>query len=158
MEARAHAGNRDSAACSRAFREAEKVFEGSNPCDDPEWIRYFDAAELAGEGAHCFRDLRNPRVTQEFVTRAEELTDPAYVRTLAFIRLVHAASFVHEREPGQAVAVAREAIGLAGHLKSRRYLRYIEDLCTELKPYGNVAEVRAFRGFVAEVYPTLLAS
>jgi hypothetical protein len=47
---------------------------------------------------------------------------------------------------------------LAGHLKSRRYLRYIEDLCTELKPYGDVAEVRAFRGFVAENYPTLLAS
>jgi hypothetical protein len=158
MEARAHAGNRDSAACIRALQVAEKVFEGSNSSDDPEWIRYFDAAELAGEGAHCFRDLRNPRVAQEFVTRAEELTDPSYVRTLAFVRLVHAASFVHEREPGQAVAVAREAIGLAGHLKSQRYLRYIEDLCTELKPYGDVAEVRAFRGFIAENYPTLLAS
>lgn len=158
MEARAHAGNRDSPACIRALREAEKVFEGGSPSDDPEWIRYFDAAELAGEGAHCFRDLRNPRVAQEFVTRAEELTDPSYVRTLAFVRLVHAASFVHEREPGQAVAVAREAIGLAGHLKSQRYLRYIEDLCTELKPYGDVAEVRAFHGFIAENYPALVAS
>ncbi len=149
MEARAHAGNRDDAACSQALREAELFYDKSDPAEDPEWIRYFDAAELAGEGAHCFRDLRSPRSTQEFVARAIELTDPAYVRTLAFIRLVHAASFVQQREPGQAVAVARDAIELAGSLKSQRYLRYI----TDLAPYEADADVRDFKVFVAERYP-----
>ncbi len=153
MEARAHAGNRDDAACSQALREAELFYDKSDPAEDPEWIRYFDAAELAGEGAHCFRDLRSPRSTQEFVTRAIELTDPAYVRTLAFIRLVHAASFVQQREPGQAVAVARGAIELAGSLKSQRYLRYITDLSADLAPYEADAEVRDFKVFVAERYP-----
>lgn len=107
MEARAHAGNGEDGACSRALREAERYFEKSDSADDPLWIRYFDAAELAGEGAHCFRDLRSPKTTHEFVTRAIELTDPVYVRTLAFVRLVHAASYVQQREPGQGRGSAR---------------------------------------------------
>src|SRR5262249_55878103 len=123
MEARGHAGNKDDPACSRALREAEASFEKQNVGDDPDWISYFDPAELAGEGAHCFRDLRNPRMTQEFIVRAVGLCDPVYVRTLAFVRLVHAASFVHQGDPSRAAEVATEAVGLAGSLKSQRYLR-----------------------------------
>jgi hypothetical protein len=156
MEARAHAGNGDGAACSQALREAERIFEGRVTGDDPEWISYFDNAELAGEGSHCFRDLRSPRTAQEFIARAEELTDPSYVRTLAFIRLVHAASVCQQREPGYAAELATQAISLAGSLKSSRYLRYIRDLCTDLDPYAAVPEVRAFRELVAGRYPSLL--
>jgi tetratricopeptide (TPR) repeat protein len=155
MEARAHAGNGEDLGCSRALCEAERYFEKSDSADDPQWIRYFDAAELAGEGAHCFRDLQSPRTTQEFVTRAIELTDPAYARTLAFVRLVHAASYVQQREPGQAVALARRAIELAGSLKSHRYLRYIRDLSSDLAPYESESEVREFGEFVADRYPNL---
>jgi hypothetical protein len=153
MEARAEAGNRNDAACSRALAEAERFFEKGDPSDDPAWISYFDAAELAGEGAHCFRDLHSPRTTHEFVSRAIELTDPSYVRTLAFVRLVQAASYVQQREPGQAVAVARQAIESAGNLKSHRYLRYVTDLSADLAPYEGDAEVRDFKEFVAERYP-----
>jgi hypothetical protein len=53
MEARAHAGNGDGAECSQALRAAERLFDGRFTGDDPEWISYFDAAELAGEGSHC---------------------------------------------------------------------------------------------------------
>jgi hypothetical protein len=155
MEARAHAGNGDDRACSLAFSESERFFDKGDPSDDPAWIRYFDAAELAGEGAHCFRDLRNPKMTQEFVTRAIDLTDPLYARTLAFVRLVLAASHVQQREPGQAVVVAREAVELAGSLKSQRYLRYLTDLAADLVPYEGDSEVRAFKEFVADKYPIL---
>lgn len=157
MEARAHAGNGNDAGCSRALSEAERFFEKGDASDDPAWIRYFDAAELAGEGAHCFRDLHSPQTTHDFVTRAIELTDPSYVRTLAFVRLVHAASYVQQREPGEAVAVAREAIELAGSLKSHRYLRYIRDLSSDLDLYDAEPEVRGFKEFVAAKYPDLAA-
>jgi tetratricopeptide (TPR) repeat protein len=155
MEARAHAGNRDDAACSRAFSEAERFFDKGEPADDPAWISYFDAAELAGEGAHCFRDLRSPKLTREFVTRAIDLTDPVYARTLAFVRLVLAASHVQQREPGQAIAVAREAIELAGSLKSQRYLRYVTDLIADLVPYDAEPDVREFKEYVADKYTNL---
>jgi hypothetical protein len=75
MEARAHVGGGDGPACSRALREAEHLFEGRRTGDDSDWIVYFDAAELVGEGAHCFRDLRSPRTAQEFIARAEERAD-----------------------------------------------------------------------------------
>src|SRR6266487_4543178 len=94
-------------------------------------------------------------MTQEFITGAVELCDPSYARTLAFVRLVHAASFVQQREPGQAVAVATEAIGLAGNLKSQRYLRYIRDLSTDLDVYAGERDVRAFRSLVADRYPSI---
>ena len=155
MEARAHAGNRDDAACSQALRDAEKFFAKRNVADDPPWISYFDAAELAAEGAHCFRDLRKPRMAQEFVAQAVGLSDPKYVRSLAFVRLVHAATFLHQDDPCRAAEVATEAVGLAGSLKSQRYLRYIRDLCTDFKAYEGQAEVRAFGDLVAGKYPAL---
>jgi hypothetical protein len=155
MEARAHAGNGDGAACSQVLRAAERLFEGRMTGDDPEWVGYFDAAELAGEGSHCFRDLRSPRTAQGFIAQAQELTDPSYVRTLAFIRLVHAACVCQQREPGHAVELATQAINLAGALKSTRYLRYIRDLRTDLEEFAGDADVKAFARLVAEKYPSL---
>lgn len=155
IEARAHAGNGNDAACSRAYREAESFFERRDVADDPAWISYFDPAELAGEGAHCFRDLRNPRMTQEFITRAVGLCDPSYARTLAFVRLVHAASFIQQHEPCRAAEVATEAVGYAGPLKSQRYLRYIHDLCSDFATYTSESEVRSFNQLVGEKYPML---
>jgi hypothetical protein len=131
MEARAHAGAGDEANCSRAYASAEKAFELSNPSDDPEWMAYFDAAELAGEGAHCFRDLRRPAIAQEFIARAS-LTGPEYARTQAFIRLVNAASHVHQSEPARAAEIAVEAMEQAAGLKSMRYRRYVADLAAVL--------------------------
>jgi hypothetical protein len=92
MEARAHAGNGDDRACSTALREAENIFSRRNTADDPPWVAYFDESEMAGESAHCFRDLRKPQLAEEFVTRAIDTTDPTFTRTLSFVRMVHAAT------------------------------------------------------------------
>nr|BFE88178.1 hypothetical protein GCM10020093_107790 [Planobispora longispora] len=110
---------------------------------------------VGGEGAHCFRDLRNPRIAQEFIGRCLELTDPVYARTLAFIRMVQAATYVHQGEPCQAAILATQAVELAGSLKSMRYLRYIQDLCADLKAYRGNPEVESFRELVAGKYPSI---
>ncbi|NRQ40407.1 hypothetical protein HII36_52610 [Nonomuraea sp. NN258] len=105
--------------------------------------------------AHCYRDLKKPSQALEFVGQAVGLCDPMYVRTLAFDRLVQAASCVHMGDPAQAATVAIEAIGLAGALKSERYLRYIRDLKADLCSYGSVEQVAAFNTLVADKYPAL---
>jgi hypothetical protein len=155
MEARAHAGNGDESACVRALNEAERFFSKRDVDSDPSWVSYFDAAELASEGAHCYRDLRKPSQAMEFVGQAVGLCDPMYVRTLAFDRLVQAASYVHMNEPSQAATIALEAIKLAGPLKSERYLRYIRDLKADLVGYECEGEVAAFNTLVADKYPSL---
>ncbi|WP_071803368.1 hypothetical protein [Couchioplanes caeruleus] len=143
MEARARAGAGDGRNCAIALREAEQLFDKRVLCEDPPWIEYFDDAELAGEAAHCFRDLRNPGLAVEFVSRAIELTDPGYVRTHAFIRLVHAVSCLHgdAADIEQAAEIAIKAIELAGPLKSERYLRYIRDLYVDFMPHRRNADV-----------------
>ncbi|GGP05444.1 hypothetical protein LDL08_06440 [Nonomuraea glycinis] len=155
MEARAHAGNGDEAQCARALLQAEKYFNKRNVEDDPPWSRYFDAAELASEGAHCYRDLRIPSQAMEFVGQAVDLCDPMYVRTLAFDRLVQAASYVHMGQPAKAALVALEAVNLAGPLKSARYLRYVRDLKADLASFGGEDSVRALNTLIAEKYPSL---
>lgn len=153
MEARALAGAGDARATSSVLREAELSFERSEPTNEPQWISYFDAAELAGEGAHCFRDLRIPLRTQEFVTRAIETTAPGYERTLAFVRLVHAASLVHQKSPEEAARLAIAVVSDAGPLKSARYIRYLRDLQTELAPFSTDTAVREFNSLVKQRYP-----
>ncbi|WP_409074236.1 hypothetical protein [Micromonospora chalcea] len=156
MEARARAGAGDGRSCASVLREAESLFNHRAVCDDPPWIYYFDEAEMAGEAAHCFRDLRSPALALEFVTQAIELTDSAYVRTHAFIRLVNAASCLHMTKPdvGKAAEVALEAIQLAGALKSERYLRYVRDLRSDFVPHAASAEAkRALEAFDAVLAP-----
>jgi hypothetical protein len=61
METRALARTGDARACELALAAATKPLEGRNSDDEPEWISYFDEAELAAEAAHCFQDLNSAR-------------------------------------------------------------------------------------------------
>jgi hypothetical protein len=150
MEARGHASAGDELACSQALAQAERQFAQRDTESDPEWMAYFTVEELAGEAAHCFRDLRRPDLTQEFVTQAE-LCGPEYARTLAFIRLVHAAAWLHAGEPIRATELATEAVSLADGLKSARYRRYVRDLWRDLTPYATVPDIRAFGELVTRL-------
>jgi hypothetical protein len=53
MEARALARLGDARSCDIALANAVKAFERRNCEDDPQWIQYFDEAELAAEFGHC---------------------------------------------------------------------------------------------------------
>ncbi|HEY2079102.1 MAG TPA: hypothetical protein VGH53_22455, partial [Streptosporangiaceae bacterium] len=126
MEARALASIGDARGCAEILHRAEQTFERANPGEDPEWISYFDALELAGEAAHCFRDLGQAEDTRRFAEQAVELgrTPP---RTQAFIGMVSAAGVLSAGNVDEAVSVATAAIGQAGSLQSSRYLRYVSD-------------------------------
>jgi tetratricopeptide (TPR) repeat protein len=155
MEARALASIGDSQACAAVFHRAEQAFDQRNPGADPDWISYFDAWELAGEAAHCFRDLGQPRETLRFV---EQAIDPVHTpaRTRAFIEMVSAAGALRAGDLDQAVSIATDAVRLAGALRSSRYLQYVADLhglMTEKN--ASYPSVRAFTELVGASYPTL---
>jgi hypothetical protein len=78
MEARALASLGDAAGCAATLSRAEREFANRQEAEDPAWIAYFDALELAGEAAHCFRDLGHARKTQLFAAQAvDPLLTPA---------------------------------------------------------------------------------
>jgi tetratricopeptide (TPR) repeat protein len=149
-EARAHAAAGDRSAALIAMRDAERYFTGSQPADDPPWIQYFDAAELAGEFAHCFRDLGQADPGLDHVEEAIANTAPAYVRTLGFVRIVRASIDLRRGELDASLDAAREALQAAGSLNSARFRRYVTDYLDELAPF---ADVRAVREFAASIGP-----
>lgn len=128
MEARALASLGHGIECANALARAEQAMERSTPAEDPEWIGYFDRGELAGEAAHCFRDLRRPLETAEFTLQA--LPDGTPHRTRAFINMVSAAAALHAGHLDEAVDTVRSAVLLAGSLRSTRYQRYVHDFVT----------------------------
>jgi hypothetical protein len=155
MEARALASIRDARGCAEILHRAEQMFERSNPAEDPDWISYFDALELAGEAAHCFRDLGQARETLEFAERAIDatLTPP---RTRAFIGMVSAAGALSAGNVDEAVSVATAAVGLAGSLQSSRYLRYVTDFHQSVSGrHSSHGAVREFTDLLRASYPTL---
>lgn len=109
MEARALASLGDLRGCAGALHRAEEALDRGGRGDDPDWIRYFDRAELAGEAAHCYRDLRRPGQTREFgaLAVADVNTPP---RTRAFINMVTAMGMLHEGLLDEAVEAARQAV------------------------------------------------
>lgn len=156
MEARALASLGDSRSCAEVLHRAELVFGQSNPAEDPKWISYFDALELAGEAAHCFRDLGRPEETQRFVANA---IDPVRTppRTRAFIGMVAAAGALSAGDVDEAVSVATTAVGLAGSLQSSRYLRYVSDFYGSLtEKHASHTAVRQFAELVSKSCPTLV--
>jgi tetratricopeptide (TPR) repeat protein len=156
MEARALASSGDARLCAKALNLAEQAFARRDPSKDPQWIGYFDELELAGEAAHCFRELGQPRETQRFAAQAiDPIGTPA--RTRAFISMVTAAGAFKARNLDEALAHATEAVSLAGNLQSSRYVRYLTDF------YGSLTErhsanlaVRQFADTVKRTYPGLL--
>lgn len=154
MEARALASAGDSRECARVLYRAEAEFGRREPGADPEWISYFDAAELAGEGAHCARDLGHPEEITEFASRALDPTTPP--RTKAFIDMVIAAGALRAGRLDEALALATSAVNAAGNLQSARALRYITDFQDAAAAHhaGHPA-VRQFTRLVAGSYPAL---
>ena len=65
MEARALARTGDQRACEQALAESARFLDQRDSDNEPEWITYFDDAELAAESAHCFRDVNSARQAVE---------------------------------------------------------------------------------------------
>lgn len=144
MEARALASVGDAQASAKVLHRADQAMERSSPTEDPEWISYFDALELAGEAAHCFRDLGQAKQTRRFVAEA---IDPVRTppRTRALINMVDAAGALAAGDVDEAVSVARAAVGVAGSLRSSRYQRYVSDFRRVItEKHASHAAVREF--------------
>jgi tetratricopeptide (TPR) repeat protein len=155
MEARALASLGDERGCVEALHKAEQALDQGNPGEDPEWISYFDALELAGEAAHCFRDLGKPQEARRFVEHAiDQVRTPP--RTRAFIGMVNAASALTAGDLDEAVSIATESIKLDSSLKSERYFRYLSDFSDSLQAsHAGHPLVRAFTDQVRTVHTTL---
>jgi transcriptional regulator with XRE-family HTH domain len=147
MEARALARTGDTRACELALSEATKALESRNSDDEPEWITYFDEAELAAETAHCFRDVNRAR---QAVAHAENAMSGDHVRSDFFATMVLADAHLRAGEPEEACRAALDALDLGEQLKSSRCVSYLAEFRQHLSRVADSAAVHDFHEQVAE--------
>ncbi|WP_217549062.1 tetratricopeptide repeat protein [Streptomyces sp. GbtcB6] len=153
-EARALSSAGDLTGASRAMNEAERHFEGAT-ADDPEWLAYFDEAELIGEFSHCFRDLKRPAEALRFAEKAVAKTDPQYARTLGFCRMVLAESHILNGDLDSAIVAATQAVEEGESLQSARFLRYVTDFQQGISTHTGTSIVKQFNNRVSEALASL---
>ncbi|MCX5560730.1 helix-turn-helix transcriptional regulator [Streptomyces sp. NBC_00038] len=141
MEARALARTGDVGACEAALSAATKALESRNSDDEPEWISYFDEAELAAEAAHCFRDVNSAR---RAVAHAENAMSGSHVRSDFFATMVLADAHLRAGEADEACRVALDALDLGEQLKSARCVSYLAEFRQNLAATGDSAISRDF--------------
>ncbi|MFE9920928.1 hypothetical protein ACFYQA_04935 [Streptomyces sp. NPDC005774] len=139
MEARALARTGDVAACEAALSAATKALESRNNEDEPEWISYFDDAELAAEAAHCFRDVNSAR---RAVVHAENAMSGSHVRSDFFATMVLADAHLRAGDVEEACRVALDALDLGEQLKSARCVSYLAEFRRNLNASGQSSAAR----------------
>ncbi|MYT70364.1 hypothetical protein K377_07962 [Streptomyces sp. PsTaAH-137] len=147
MEARALARTGDVRGCESALTAATRALESCNAEDEPEWITYFDAAELAAEAAHCFRDVNSAR---QAVAHAENAMSGSHVRSDFFATMVLADAHLRAGDIEEACRVAVDALDLGENLKSARCVSYLAEFRADLLTAGDNAVSRAFAEQVRE--------
>ncbi|GGV00643.1 hypothetical protein GCM10010245_04010 [Streptomyces spectabilis] len=134
MEARALARTGGTAACEAALGAATRALESRNSDDEPEWISYFDEAELAAEAAHCFRDVNSAR---RAVAHAENAMSGSHVRSDFFATMVLADAHLRAGDVEEACSVALDALDLGEQLKSARCVSYLAEFRRDLSELGS---------------------
>lgn len=155
MEARALAALGDETRCAQALTRAEEALRRGDPENDPEWVRFFDAAELHAEFAHCFRDLGQAHLACEHARHSIAESESIYVRSLSFCRTVLATAHLGENDLEQALDVANGVVETACQLRSRRVLTYLGDFRSRLAPYGSDPLVVEFDEHLRTCLPEL---
>ncbi|GAA1709478.1 hypothetical protein GCM10009745_66730 [Kribbella yunnanensis] len=144
MEARGLASMGDKRACLRMMREAEQNFAKSAD-DEPDWIAYFDQAELHDELAHCFTALRSPREAEHHAHAALGQAGDPHPRSRTFCRITLATAYLDAGDVPQACTTAGEALAAAGRIKSARVRRYVRTFDRGLEGFGQQRSIVEFR-------------
>jgi transcriptional regulator with XRE-family HTH domain len=144
MEARAMARLGDEHGCSQAMSQSVRAFERRQPADDPEWMAYFDEAELAAELSHCFKDLGQATPAASYATQSLAPSADSSPRSRFFVEMVLATAQLEAGNPDEACDTAATALKLGEDLVSARCVSYLQDFRSGLAPYRDVPAVRDF--------------
>ncbi|MGW1159592.1 transcriptional repressor NsdA [Streptomyces sp. NPDC002519] len=166
MEARAYANMGQPGKCKRAVRLAEDTFGDVQEFDEPEpdWIRFFSEPELHAENSHSYRDLayvagRSPSyasLARPLMQKAVDgfAGDGDHQRSYALNLIGMATVHLLQREPEQSAVLVRQALGIAGKVRSERVnTRIRKTVDAAVRDFGDLAEVVELTGHLATHLP-----
>ena len=145
MEARALARLGDARGCDRSLAEAVREFERRQPEEDPDWIKYFDEAELAAEFGHCLRDLGRAVDAAQYAGRSVGAADETgFARSDFFATMVLADAHLAAGDLEQGCATALRALTAGELIRSGRCVHYLREFRQHLTRAGDATVVTDF--------------
>lgn len=129
----------------RAIRVADEEFANSNAANDAVYVRYFDAAEHAGDTGHALADLATPH---RFQAEASDRLRTAVAghragdaRSRAFCQLRLASMLMTVGDPHEAASIGAEALSVVSTIQSRRLGNHLRDLRRASGPHETITAV-----------------
>ena len=142
-KARAFAKAGDVVACGRALRDAERSLDtATTDAVEPDWLYYFDEAELSAQAAACWVDLRQPKRARPLIDDALRNINSNYVRDRAIYHVRSAETYLYDNELEPACHELRTAADLALGTCSVRSLETIRTARLEMSSHDHEAPVQ----------------
>jgi hypothetical protein len=144
LEAQGLALKHDARGCIAALRRAENLFLAATEENTPPWLRYFDRAYLSAKFAQALRDLGRPSDAERFARDSLQMSD-GYDRGRLFNTALLASILADGAQVDEAVVVGRDALSMAGHIRSVRAQSYLRDVSARLIPFTKNSAVKKLR-------------
>jgi hypothetical protein len=134
-----------------AIGRADAAFASQDVTADPPWMRYYDAAQHAGDVGTALLDLALEMPNDEAEARARHVTAiearrPDLPRSRALSQIGLAKLTMVTGDPAEAVSIGCAALATAGLVRSRRVADELAHLDRLAEPHSDRADVRQFRG------------
>jgi tetratricopeptide (TPR) repeat protein len=142
-KARAYAKAGDTANCGRALNEAERRLDATTPgTEEPDWIYFFDQAELAAQAAACWVDLGQPATARPLIDTALSRMNPHYVRDRTIYHVRSAEAHLHAADLEPACDDLHTAADLARQTGSVRSIDTIRAARAGMSRYDREPRVQ----------------
>ncbi len=155
-EAWAYAQRGEKQAFHRAVGLAEDHFSEGAAEDEPDSVRDFDAAELAGVIGARYRDLARhdssvAQLSVRYIEQAVERREPSRTRNRTFDLIGLARTYVITGEPEHACELVGQVISVARKWSTGRVGTKLGDLYCETEQYKMLATVRETRDTIDDL-------
>lgn len=141
-KARAYARAGDTASCGRALNDAERRLDTTSDTVEPDWLYFFDEAELAAQAAACWVDLRRPAKARPLIDNALSGMNPHYVRDRAIYHVRSAQTHLHTDDLDLACDDLHTAADLACRTGSVRAIHTIRSARKAMSRYDREPRVQ----------------
>ncbi|MFF4534125.1 XRE family transcriptional regulator [Streptomyces sp. NPDC001407] len=122
--------------------------------DDPEWVSWFDQAELLGAQASTHLDLGEPARAETLFSQTAALFPADRIRTQSLFLARQADAQWRQDDPERACATAHRALDLTEEISSHRAAGPLRDLATSMRSHAAIPAVRDLR---ERIHTTLAA-
>ncbi|MEU5431003.1 XRE family transcriptional regulator [Streptomyces olivoreticuli] len=144
--ARARAHQNNPAALTDLDRAADLLTTADRHAgEDPEWVGWFDQAELLGAQASTHLDLGQPAHAEQLFSQTAALFPDDRIRTRSLFLAREADAQWRQADPERACATAHRALDLTEEISSHRAVGPLRDLATSMRTHTAIPAVRDLR-------------